>query len=248
SFGSDSFLDVTTNMVGVLIIFILLVGLRAAKVPPPGLLAATKAALDQRLDASRAEVDQLRLARNTLAHQLDIARDSLSAKSTAVEELASRTQQVARSLLQVTEQIDNENSELLAQDQELDQARSRLVSLGNEVKELKAGMGTPQQLVYRSPLSRPIEAEEIHFELRDGLVAFIDLTGLMERAKGKWKAMEDELRSRGRASGEVGPIGAFRLRFTMVREEMPFTQSLLYGNGSFRARLAEWEAVPVALE
>ena len=80
--------------------------------------------------------------------------------------------------------------------------------------------------------------------MQSGRVAFIDLAGLMERAKGKGKSMEADLRSRGRATAEVGPVGSFRLRFTMTREDMPFSQSILYGSGSFQARLAEWQLSP----
>ena len=244
AFGSDSFLDVTANVVGVLIILIVLVGLRTTKTPPR--VGAVTAELDRRVAQTGEEVAALRAQRDELTGRLVEMRQTLSAEVTAIETIETRDEKGAESAGVLRERLTDQQQRVEAQRSEVVAARSRLVSLGQELGRLKAAVPAPQKLVYRSPLSRPVEAGEIQFEIRGGRVTFIDLKGLLDQVKGAWKGMETELRDRGRATGEAGPLGAFRLRFVLAREDMPFTQSLLYGNGSFRGRMVEWQLLPVS--
>src|SRR3990172_7841474 len=56
SFGSDSFLDVVANMVGILIILVIIVGLRVKQAPPP-VVAEDPALAKARGDAVALETD-----------------------------------------------------------------------------------------------------------------------------------------------------------------------------------------------
>jgi hypothetical protein len=243
AFGSDSFLDVTANLVGVLIILIVLVGLRVAKAPPRA--AAVDAERAKQLAAAREGLSELNVERRNLERQLATLRQSMAAKQAAAAELESTSPQLASVVRALRDEVQNERNELAAQQAELLAAQSRLVSLGEDIERAKAGrIATAERLEHRSPVSQRVEMEELHLELQADRVAFIDLAALMERAKGKSRAMEPDLRARGRATAEVGPVAGFRLKFTLAREDMPFTQSLLYGSSSFRARLTEWQLNP----
>lgn len=243
AFGSDSFLDVTANLVGVLIILIVLVGLRVAKTPPRP--AAIDAEIERRLATIRGGIGDLSSERLELEQQLASLKQGLSAKQAALVGLAPGDTQNADVARTLAEQFQLEKDKLRGNDAELADARSRLVSLSREFEQTKTGVVATRKLVHRSPLSQRVESDEIHLELSADRVSFIDLAALMERAKGKSKSMEAELRARGRSIAEVGPVGNYRFRFTVGREDMPFTQSLLYGSGSFRARLTEWQVNPV---
>ena len=227
AFGSDSFLDVTANLVGVLIILIVLVGLRTTKAPVR--VVPADAELDRRIEQGRSEAAALRLQRDELAARLADLRHKQSASATAVETLETHDQRAADSAHELREQLAERQELAQEQSQELAAARSRLVSLGRELDELRAGPAAPRQLVYRSPLSRPVEAGEIHFEVRAGRATFIDLSGLVEQARIKRKSLEAQLRETGRVTAEVGPVGAFRLRLSAVREELPLRESVLHG-------------------
>ncbi len=242
AFGSDSFLDVTANLVGVLIILIVLVGLRVAKAPPRP--AAVDVEIERRLAAAKSDLTALNLERLDLERQLNSIQQGLSAKEAALIGFRAGAPQQAAVVQAVASDLLTERQQMNAQQSDLLVAQSRLVSLGNELERAKAGVPAARQLDHRSPVSQRVESEEIHLELEANRVSFIDLANLMERAKGKWRSLENELRTRGRATSEVGPAGPFRLKFTVSREDVPFSQSLLYGNGSFRARLAEWQVIP----
>jgi hypothetical protein len=243
AFGSDSFLDVTANLVGVLIILIVVVGVRVAQAPPGTFLAATNAELDRRLVHARSEIDQLERSRGELAAELAGARQRVAAKSCTLVQLESERQRSAETADRSTTDLEVLYAELRRQSNELAQARARLVSFADELEQLNAGAAPPRELSLRSPISRPVDSNEIHFELRGGRVTFVNLDGLMNRIRGKTNELEKELRKTGWATAEVGPVGAFRLRFTMAREDRPLAESLLYGRGY---RLVQWQVQPAA--
>ncbi len=242
-FGSDSFLDVTANLVGVLIILIVLVGLRVSRTPPRE--EQLNAEAQRRLAALRDEVRQLEVTRLERQQRLERAVQSYAAKSAALGQLEAASATVATEAARLANLIEQDRHELQSQAKELAGARARLVSLSRDVDERTCAAAKTRNELHHTPVSRPVELDEIQLELKAGRVAWVDVSVLMDRARAVSKEMEPELRSSGRASREVGPVGPYRLKFTLAREDMPFTQSLFYGAGSFRARLVEWEIVPL---
>ena len=99
----------------------------------------------------------------------------------------------------------------------------------------------------RVPISRPVprDADEIHFELRAGRVAYVPLEPLLAQVHERIREAEqasqpDEL------TGVVGPVGAFSLRFHAVRHGAALQQRVLTGSLKPRLRLVEWQLVPAA--
>jgi hypothetical protein len=243
AFGSDSFLDVTANLVGVLIILIVLVGLRVSRTPPRE--EQLNAESERQLAAMRDDLRRLEVTRLELRRQLERAVESHSAKSVALDGLKATAAAVAPEAARLADMIEQERGELQSHASELVGARARLVSLSRDVDERTGAVAKTRNELHHTPVSRPVELDEIQLELRAGRVAWVDVSVMMDRARAMGKEMEPELRSNGRASREIGPVGPYRLKFTLAREDMPFTQSLFYGAGSFRARLVQWEIVPV---
>ncbi len=243
AFGSDSFLDVTANLVGVLIILIVLVGLRVSRTPPRQ--EQLDAESQRQLAALRADVQALDVARLERERQLDRTERTHSAKSAALTDLEATSAAAEPASIRLAELIDQERGDLQSQTDELIGMRDRLVSLSREVDERTGAIAKTRNELHHTPVSRPVDLEEIQLELKGGRVSWVDVTVLMDRARAMGKEMEPELRSSGRSSRDVGPVGPYRLQFTVAREDMPFTQSLFYGAGSFRGRLVEWEIVPV---
>ena len=161
-FGSDSFLDVTANLVGVLIILIVLVGMRVMKAPPELYLSAATAEFDRRLGDARRAAAALEQERDELSRQFEQVREGLSAKNGALAQWRSRQNQILESEHELTDQLAAGEARLADEAAQVDEAHARLVALGGELGRLRAGAAPPRQLVYRSPLSRPVESEEIH--------------------------------------------------------------------------------------
>jgi hypothetical protein len=226
AFGSDSFLDVTANLVGVLIILIVLVGLRVVKAPPPP--AAVEAEMTRRIDAATSRVNDLARERLDLERQLTNFGQGLAAKQTALVSMAQPSRERSATADVVAEQLAAEQRSLRSHAVELANARDRLVSLERELADSKgATVHTAEKLVHQSPLSRPVELEEIHLELQSGRVTFIDTPRLIRWAGDRLRSRQLDFRAAGQSTGEVGPVGSYSVRFSVLRKEMSYSQAML---------------------
>jgi hypothetical protein len=263
-FSFDSFLDVVANVVGIIIRLILVawVGARtyktvvpAVELPPPPVLGET-APLSEPTDprvpllalrrqeitqlAHRAEQEQAKARevagqRPALRAELDnlVARRAVVEKETGKESADSKEKgETARALTLSTEDLLKRSKELLAQIEALRQAPVQR-------KELR----------YRTPVSRPLQTDEVMFECRGGRVTLIDTGALLERIKKVLREKGEQLRDRWEVSDATEPVGAFRLRYVVERE-----RSALDGpgggptEGTYRYGLSAWVVEPIMAE
>lgn len=236
----DSFLDVVTNLVGILIILIMVVGITARDAlfdaasgtadsgKPPVLsipaepasaesslteppappepagptlvelnsLAADIAAIQQQILQTQAQAEFAFEERNQLQLLLTAAEAGLNEKQAQLE--ADKQQEVAgqRDLLATTQQL-----EAL-----LDQIES-LRDYRPEVQELAH---------YPTPLAKTVFGREEHFRLHGGRVAYVPMDRLIELMKNDAKNLLDRARRDGTATAQVGPVGGFRLEYTLT--------------------------------
>jgi len=244
-FSSDSLLDVLSNLVGVLIVLIVLVGLRLRQAPATIFLPV----LEQKFDRERSQIEeQLRDLEQAKARQADELQRLVAELREAELSTREQEQQLARLQAELASAGRSEQ-EMLA---ELDRLADELERLGQAVQplerkvaDLEQNRPKPKRLEIRFPISRPVEGDEIHFELASRRVTLVDLESLMREAASVARGMREELRWRGRFTGQTLPVGAFALEFTLLKEQIPLSESALYGPGSFRARLVEWKLTPV---
>jgi hypothetical protein len=262
-FSFDSFLDIVANVVGVIIRLILVVWVGArsyttlqhlAKTNVPHARAGAERALPA--DPLQDELARHRLelaeAQGRLLAQLRLLQDSevqqTSAKET-LEQLAVRRQQLAQEA-DLIDRKDRENSpaaQVVALSSEELRARSRKV-----LEEIKILEGTPPQkktLRYRTPISRPLQSEELFFECQQGRVTFIDIASLLREVHQRLPEKEQQLRSVWEVSDRTGIMGAFRLRYTLERErgmlDFSGAAAIPVGSGGFRYGLSSWQIEPV---
>ncbi|MFI5461601.1 MAG: hypothetical protein ACHRXM_39965, partial [Isosphaerales bacterium] len=97
-------------------------------------------------------------------------------------------------------------------------------------------------ILSKSPVARPAEGDEYHFELRRNRIAFINLVQLLELTKNDARVrirMADRLPA---ISGKVGPVGAFSLEYELQRAVPGSVEELLERKSYFTFRA--WELVP----
>src|SRR5262245_25530599 len=159
AFGTDSFLDVTANLVGVLIVLIVLVGLRVRKSPPPAV------ALDEvtagRLAGMRGSLSDLERERLRLERDLADMPRGLTAKQAVLAGLGEDETEVESARHSIQRDVDSESLDLRTRELELAEAQSQLVSLSQEFAESKSAPVKARALVHRSPISRAVESEEL---------------------------------------------------------------------------------------
>jgi hypothetical protein len=240
AFGTDSFLDVTANLVGVLIVFIVLIGMRVRK----SAVEVTASDVERLLPSLHDGLHALTQERGTLERELQDVRRALAGHQRTMTDVDSAGQQQERRAGDIQDEFQSESVMLSDDEAELARAQAQLVSLSRDLAAPRPPPVAGKKLQHRSPIGRTLNSDELQFELMHGRATYVDLEGLMDRVRSKSHSLENDLRVRGRATDEAGPVGAFRIRYTMAREDLPFTQSMFYTRSSFNVRLSEWQIIP----
>jgi TolA-binding protein len=241
-FGSDSFLDIVSNVVGILIILVIVVGVRVRQHVPVLLLsdAATDdlsglkgrvAALEREDEESRKKAAEL--ARQTIARQQET--DELSAR------IAQREAQLAQhraALDEQARQVDGLRREFAVAQAYLDQLRLELAT----ARTAEPAAVTIES--YPTPISRMVEGKEVHFQLKGGRIVAIPLDELLERLRSSAVQQLWKLKDQHQASDTVGPLGGFRMRYVMERVDLPGDGVSGMRGGSY-AQLSQWTLVPI---
>jgi hypothetical protein len=132
------------------------------------------------------------------------------------------------------------------------QAASRGGFVRGERDKLEKEVSTLRQLprpksasiLSKSPVARPANSTEAHFELRRNRVSYIDLERLLEMTKADAQLrirMSDQMPA---ISNKVGPVGSFSLEYELVKSVPSNMEELIERKAIRRYDLRAWEIVP----
>lgn len=265
-FGFDSFLDVVTNVVGIIIRFILVVwvgarsyqSIRTAAVPEEPPPAAASLPLPVITDPLEAELEQRRQELARLREQLleELRRLQLGQEQQRQAEvrLAALTEQ-RRALQARRADLDTQARASLGPlgplaDASLADLRQRQQKLLEAIQSLEKQPVPKKLLRYRTPVSRPVNTEEYRFECRHGRVAFIDIPAMVLDIERDLESKIEMLQHTWQVTDVTRPAGAFRLRYTLERQrdalDAILGSALPDSRSGFRVGLS-WQVEPIAL-
>lgn len=257
-FSFDSFLDIVANVVGVIIRLILVVWVGARSysslTPTPPAAAPRGAELAEEADPLEAEIAAqrralARLQEELLTHlrQVDAAADEgrhlerdlvalneeraqLELNHAALRHQAAATAQEGHAVALTVEELRRHREKLQAE----------LAALGKLPPPGKV-------LRYRTPVSQPIHAEQLMFEVRHGRIAYVDIAALTAEVRQSMEETGRQLRTSRSVQGQAGPIGPFRLHYTIERERGPLDAvgAAADAGANFRFALTEWRVEPL---
>ncbi|MFZ5829234.1 MAG: hypothetical protein ACOY3P_04065 [Planctomycetota bacterium] len=248
SLNHDSFLDIVANLVGIMIILVMLVGARVRQAPEaaavPGLVQDAVVELQRELGHEselHAEVLKLGAEVESLerqAAQRDQGRLLLAAAVTAME----------RRLQETRSTLDGDSSASVELSQELARLSRRL----EEVRQARSMTDAqqPQTVVvkdYPTPISRQVDADEVHVQLRNSRVAIVPLERLLEELKEDVVRQIYKLRQQPELTDTVGPIGGFRMRYTMETKYLSEDLAMASGRAAY-AQLKRFTLIPSSSE
>ena len=241
--GTDAFLDIVANLVGILLILIMVIGVRmddasqnvqnktAKKVtkvskqtpsaarqqlPPVIIPNSDEARLElTRLQSSIRDADREKteLARLTLLQKLD--RDNLMLAVTRANHVLEQ-RHVA---------LDESQRQQLATDLRVKQSQEEYQSVIEQLEVAKLTEENQQPEVLQhvaTPLAKTVFVREEHFRLKNGRLLYVPLNEMTnqlrrEAPKKIWKL------DRARQTTEtIGPREGFQLRYTLRRNRIPF--------------------------
>jgi hypothetical protein len=239
--GSDSFLDVVTNIVGILIILVMVVGMRAKNAPLDDGHVASEAN-----NATAAETESL--AAEGASVQADIHRlhgeglgleQELAIQEAGRNQLAVIVAMAEKELDQRKAKLDSEKREQFEQHAQLAAARAELSEIKHQID--LAGANTRPTIeirAYHTPISKTVYGKEVHFQLSGGHVAYIPIEELFELARDETRANMVRVSDLSNRVLTVGPKQGF---------EMHFTIDVIVNSrqGQMAVRSKEWQVVPV---
>ncbi len=238
--GQDSFLDVVTNIVGIIIILVMVVG---AKVQHIILSGTPKSGT---VDPQR-ERDVADLAYTAAVAESEIgelSKQALTVAEAAVQASEARLQMATivsaarRELDEISKKVD-ERKVLSAQALDQKKQIQNEIAQHRSEKEQLASMPaeTKQVLEFPTPISRVVTGEEIHFRLAEGRVAYIPIEELFELAKTRTRRSSDSLSKVATRVETVGPVQSFALDYCIETSVDP-------SRGQVLVRSREWVVRP----
>jgi hypothetical protein len=240
-FGSDSFLDVVANVVGILIILVMMVGMRVKQAPS----AESKPA--EAVDLSAAATEARSLQRGTLQVAAQIR--SLTAEGLRQQkrhdELADQVVARQRDLERQRQQLDAQSDAQFMIEREMLTAQSLAEQLEREISHVADNTKSVTIESYPTPIAKAVDGKEVHFQLRAGRVTYIPLEELLKLLKADAPSQFWKLKDLPEATASVGPIGGFRVRYTFERIDVPLEDQLAGKRMiSSIAQLSQWTLIP----
>lgn len=253
--GEDSFLDIVANMVGIMILLVMVVGLRASREaarptqPPAESSADTDSAplsREQVHAAFRTATDLRHDARELIERAVNVHAETnlreqernwlVGFVAAAEEELNSRQRE-----LSLDQQRDFElRSQLSKAQQALDELARARVSLLSEPLEVDEIQNLP------TPLAQTVSGKEVHLRLADGHVAFVPLDALLAELKQHAERNLWRFRDQDSVVSTVGPVGGFRLRYRLQKSPFTVRAGERTATRGTYIELTRWELLPAS--
>lgn len=259
-FGSDSFLDVVANVVGILIILMVLAGIRAKTAPvnlaeeapevasvatvPPVVVAAEPVDDEAKLARER-ELTALQTQSDSLQQELAGLRQAAQENETKLTELQSQDAVQRNRVTALASNLEGEAAALRDNQQETEILEAALHAVRVRLKKRKAEVAAAEKQPNRveklehriTPVSRVISENEteLHFRCQGGVVSAVPIEELVDRMKGQMERQRDVILRLKKYSGSVGPVRGWNLNYVIE------TQQLL---GMVKASVSQFELQP----
>jgi hypothetical protein len=262
AFSFDSFLDVVANVVGIIIRLILVVWVGArsyssltSKPPRPRPVARVDVPVPE--DPLQGELarhrQELAAAQARLLEQLrQVGQVQTRRRQTgqALAALADRHRRQGEERARVEQALAQQHSAGQTVVLSLAEIRAKGKRLAEEIRALEKLPRITHTLHYYTPVSAPVDAEEFLFECHNGRVTFIDVAALLAEVKSGLDDKGKQLETRWQVEDVAGPVGAFRMHYTIERQRGLFdtvgsAPPLSEGSG-FRYGLSEWHLEAIA--
>jgi len=238
--GQDSFLDIVTNIVGILIILVMVIGGRIQHLAiTRDRMAVEPSPIDQevknlafRLASTESEVDELQVQTRTVATAAALATEARLHLAHAVSIAETGVEQLRRD----GDTTRNAAAEAAARRQRLEEEIARLDRLATAA--VVEPRSQTEVLAYPTPIGRTVNGGELHFRIAGGHVAPIPLEDLFELAKRQTQRQTGPVSALASRIETVGPTAGFSLDYVI---EARVDQA----RGQVLIRSREWVVRPV---
>ncbi len=244
--GTDSFLDVIANLVGILIILVVVVGASAA--------TAWTTRKMETVQENPSLTELKKKSEQVAAEALKYERDNrtLHSKIKAEQSLVAAKQQIRHQMLTVIEsakrQLDEKKNQLgqkslqqFEQKSAINRLKHQLQLASYNVEALQRQNKVRIEKIdhYPTPVAKTVFNREYHFRLKNGRLVEVPLDALVQNVKSEMRVKAEKLyRQESSSTVEtVGPVGNFRLQYLLGAA----TVDINTPNGPVKQRVVEFK-------
>ncbi|MDR0870214.1 MAG: hypothetical protein LBN39_05410 [Planctomycetaceae bacterium] len=257
--GTDSFLDVISNMVGILIILVMIAGVRAQQ---SGSVIAEntepQVAEGQALTEIEAKQQEFQAAQN---EALNVQFDALMLQN-ETEQLEEQTQMQSAHHAELFGLMTTLRAEIELQAENKDKGIKEQIEFQRQLQEIDVKlaqisktkewltMNRPKATVIENiptPISKTVgeKDKEVHFRLLNGKIVYVPFPELMEKMKNDVVLNQNKYKKEKSTEGRAGPVDNFYLDFLIVCYDAPMRDSYGVGVGKY-IELEYAELMPVS--
>jgi hypothetical protein len=252
-FSFDSFLDLVTNVVGIIIRLILVswVGARSYHAsmtwlelepvaPPTPTPKVTDDPLHARVEQSQRDLDEAKTRLLAQLKDLNALEQTTQISHEQFAKLLSRREELEAERKSLESKASQRGTKVQLASLTVEDVRKRSKKLLDDIKKLDEAPTNKKQLKYHAPVSQTVRSEELFFECKSGRVTYIDLPSFMHEIKQSLEDLRVEMRTKSRVERTTAQVGPYRLRYYVERS------NTLVDNGSYG--LSAWEVEPTTTE
>jgi hypothetical protein len=238
--GSDSFLDVVTNIVGILIILVMVVGMRAKNAPPVEAAdQASPRSIDPQIEALAAQAADVHRDIYQLHQQATSVEQELALQEAGRNQLAVIVAAAEQEIDERKAKLDSAKREQVEQQLQMKSALAELDLVRGQIEQAAAVRPRSVEIkTYATPISKTVFGKEIHFQLAGGRIAYIPIEELFELARDETRRNMTRVAELTNRVMTVGPKQGFEMHYTVdvtVHERQ----------GQMTIGSKEWQVIPV---
>ena len=227
--GEDAFLDIVANLVGILVILVMVIGVRAQDAwvessqvpdPPPPVAAASPAITAQR-DQALAQHASLELNVREVQQKTDELETLVDIRQNERHQLQVLLNAARGELDEWRASLKEDEQKQVAAATELRELEAQIERITQQQKSIEDDVESPIELEHLpTPLARTVFGNEEHFRLKHGRITYVPLNELTEMLKTHAPAQVHRLTQVREISETLGPIQGFHLTYTMHRRNI----------------------------
>ena len=222
-FGSDSFLDVMANMVGILIVLVMVALMRAGEVTQAPAEHDKKAVAE--IKSMAQESTNLETEVRRTAREIETLDRATTQRRTERDTLAMAVAERERDLEEERHKLDDKAQAAYDLRVALSNAESELLRIRSALQHVdenaKPTITTQKIETFPTPISRTVTGQEIHFQLRDNRICYVPMEALTKLFEEEVKRQLHRLQDTTEIADSVGPIEGFRMHYTVERIDVP---------------------------
>ena len=245
SAGHESFLDVVTNIVCILIILVMIVGQRAHDMVVAEPLLRPARPKRRSMPSNRPMA--LEQDVNHLTREIATVRQTAAARFAERDRLSTILAAAEHELAQRRAALDDKTRHKYDLDRDKALAQADLDRLERELKQLASSAETTVKIEsFPTPISKVVDEKEAHFQLRRGRIAYVPFTEFAGKFRSLYEEKAHKLRDTDEITETYGPLYDFTIRYKLARVDVSWEEAVRSGQGGSYVHLAEFYFYPVS--